>query len=79
MALAALDQTLADPAASVVIGDTAYDMAMARAAGMRAIGVAWGYHPAAALLSAGAETVVEQPADLAGALARASSNQGAAT
>ena len=31
---------------TVMIGDTSFDMAMARAAGVRAIGVAWGYHTA---------------------------------
>lgn len=30
---------------TVVIGDTSYDMEMARAAGAFAIGVSWGYHP----------------------------------
>jgi phosphoglycolate phosphatase len=33
-------------------------MEMARAAGARAIGVAWGYHPSALLEAAGAETIV---------------------
>ena len=28
-----------------MIGDTSYDMEMARAAGVAAIGVNWGYHP----------------------------------
>lgn len=48
----------AAPDATVMIGDTAYDMAMANAAGVRAIGVDWGYHDTATLLDAGAETVV---------------------
>jgi phosphoglycolate phosphatase len=34
----------AAPATSLMIGDTSFDMAMARAAGVTAIGVAWGYH-----------------------------------
>jgi phosphoglycolate phosphatase len=42
---------------AVMIGDTSFDMAMARAAGVRAIGVAWGYHSPAELREAGAETV----------------------
>ena len=45
----------ADPAGTVMIGDTSYDMAMARAAGARAVGVAWGYHDAAELRAAGAD------------------------
>jgi phosphoglycolate phosphatase len=42
---------------AVMIGDTSFDMAMARAAGVRAIGVAWGYHSPAELREAGAEAV----------------------
>ncbi|MCS6987311.1 MAG: HAD-IA family hydrolase [Sphingomonadaceae bacterium] len=43
--------------AAVVVGDTAFDMAMAAAAGVRAIGVAWGYHAPAELEAAGAVAV----------------------
>lgn len=52
------------PGETVMIGDTAFDIAMARAAGCRAIGVAWGYHTAEELLAAGAEAVAETPAEL---------------
>ena len=41
----------AAPATSLMIGDTSYDMAMARAAGVTAIGVAWGYHDAEELIA----------------------------
>jgi phosphoglycolate phosphatase len=44
---------------AVMIGDTSYDMIMARDAGTRAIGVAWGYHAPQELLNSGAERVVE--------------------
>lgn len=37
-----------------IVGDTAFDMAMGRAARVRGIGVGWGHHPAAELLAAGA-------------------------
>lgn len=60
----------ATPEATVMIGDTSYDMAMARAAGARAIGVAWGYHPPEELLAAGAHVVVEQVGALAAELER---------
>lgn len=53
---------------TVMIGDTSFDMAMARNAGTRALGVAWGYHPAAELLQSGAETVLDTYADLAALL-----------
>jgi phosphoglycolate phosphatase len=52
MLLAALAETGVDPAAAVMVGDTSYDMEMARAAGLRAVGVRWGYHAAPALASA---------------------------
>jgi phosphoglycolate phosphatase len=42
-----------------MIGDTSFDIDMARAAGVRAIGVAWGYHSAAELLDAGADAVAD--------------------
>ncbi len=54
----AMAQAGATPADTVMIGDTAYDMAMAIAAGARAVGVDWGYHDTATLYAAGAETVV---------------------
>ena len=52
------------PADTVMIGDTLYDVEMALAAGVRAIGVAWGYHAPEELLAAGAEAVAETPAQL---------------
>ena len=42
---------------TVVVGDTVYDVAMARAAGAAAIGVAWGYHSREALTAAGAPVI----------------------
>lgn len=61
---AALADTLTDPADAVMIGDTAYDMAMAVSAGVRAIGVAWGYHDPHKLRAAGAEHIAASPAEL---------------
>jgi phosphoglycolate phosphatase len=48
----------ADPSETVMIGDSTFDMEMARAAGVTAIGVAWGYNPPDVLQSAGAQLVV---------------------
>jgi phosphoglycolate phosphatase len=59
MILNALNETGANAAQAVMIGDTTHDMLMARAAGVRAIGVAWGYHPAEALRLAGAAAIAE--------------------
>ena len=53
----ALQEAGASPHEAVMIGDTSFDMAMARAAGVRAIGVAWGYHTADELRAAGAAAV----------------------
>jgi phosphoglycolate phosphatase len=46
-------------AQSVMIGDTVHDMRMARAAGVGAIGVTWGYHERAELLAEGADIVID--------------------
>jgi phosphoglycolate phosphatase len=61
---AALLEAGAMPEEAVMIGDTSFDMAMARAAGVRAIGVAWGYHGAEELLAAGAEAVADTVEEL---------------
>jgi phosphoglycolate phosphatase len=55
----AMSETGRRPEETIMIGDTTYDMDMAVAAGVRAIGVDWGYHPSTALLASGAERVVE--------------------
>lgn len=52
----------------VMIGDTSYDMAMARQIGARAIGVDWGYHAPDELIDAGAELVVANTQELKEAL-----------
>ena len=67
---AALFEAAATPGHAVMIGDTAYDMAMARDAQVRGIGVDWGYHEADELIAAGAEWVAPDPATLADYLAR---------
>jgi len=70
MALAAMRETGAEPHDTVVVGDTVFDIEMARAAGARAIGVTWGYHPTQALLDAGADAMLGDFSELAGALDR---------
>ena len=61
-------QAMADagaaPETTVVIGDTAFDMAMAAAAGATGIGAAWGYHEPEELVAAGAADVAEAPLDV---------------
>lgn len=61
----AIATALAAPHTTVMIGDTTYDIEMARAVGVRPIGVAWGYHAPDELLAAGADAVAEDAAHLA--------------
>ncbi len=61
---AAMCETGSAPGETLMVGDTSYDMAMARAAGAGAIGVAWGYHPVSSLVAAGATTILERFEDL---------------
>lgn len=46
---------------AVMIGDTTFDVEMARAAETCALGVAWGYHPVSDLHRAGAHHVSQSP------------------
>ena len=67
----ALQETGAPAEATLLVGDTTFDMEMAVAGGVRPIGVSWGYHPNAALVEAGAEIVLdrfEQVLDLVGSV-----------
>ncbi len=68
MVLNCLAATGVEARHAVVVGDTEFDMAMARAAGARAVGVAWGYHPAERLRRGGAERLIEDFAALDAAL-----------
>jgi phosphoglycolate phosphatase len=65
MVEAALAEAGADPELSIMVGDTSYDMAMAKAAGVTAVGVAWGYHEAQELRAAGADYIAHHPLEIA--------------
>lgn len=54
----ALAETGVDPAATVMIGDTTYDILMARNACVASVGVSWGYHEVPELVAAGADRIV---------------------
>jgi len=60
----AMAEAGAAPETTMMIGDTAYDIGMARAAGVTAVGVAWGYHDAAELFAEGAHHVAQHPAEI---------------
>jgi phosphoglycolate phosphatase len=55
---------------TVMIGDTTFDMLMARSAGVLAIGVEWGNHPPHELREAGAHALVGSYAELPDAVLR---------
>jgi phosphoglycolate phosphatase len=63
-----IDQVLfdcaGDPALAVMIGDTTYDIQMAGNAGVRGVGVDWGYHAPRELIACGAEIVAQSPAQI---------------
>lgn len=67
------------PARSLMVGDRRHDIAGARAVGMRGLGVLWGYGSRDELETAGADRLVESPADLVRtvlAMADASNDEG---
>lgn len=61
---AALFEAGAAAGEAVMVGDTVFDIAMAKEAGVRSVGVAWGYHEPDELLAAGAVGVAETSEDL---------------
>lgn len=64
MILTAMSETDAAPHDTVMIGDTTFDIEMAREAGTTAIGVSWGYHSEDALRAAGAHHVTANCSEL---------------
>lgn len=70
MLLAALADAGVAATDAVMVGDTSFDMDMARAAGMTGFGVGWGYHAPDLLTGSGAALVAADFADLGQALAR---------
>ena len=57
MVLNCLSGTDVKPEDAVIVGDTEFDMAMGVAAGVRRIGVGWGYHPIDRVTRGGAEVI----------------------
>jgi len=61
---AALEALDCRPEQTVMIGDTSFDMLMAKAAGMHAIGVTWGFHTRGEIEAGGADVMTETFAEL---------------
>jgi phosphoglycolate phosphatase len=59
MIMAAMAETGIAPDKTFMIGDTRFDMEMAVNAGVRPIGVSWGYHPVENLRASGAYDVID--------------------
>jgi phosphoglycolate phosphatase len=53
------------PSHSLMVGDRRHDISGAHAVGMRGLGVLWGYGTRDELETAGADRLVDSPADLA--------------
>jgi len=62
--LDAIAEAGASPLTTVMIGDTVFDVTMARSAGAYAIGVGWGYHEPLELDAAGAHAILDHFRDL---------------
>lgn len=58
----------ASASTTVMIGDTTHDMEMARNAGVHALGVSWGYHEPEELKEAGAHMIIDDVAQMLGAI-----------
>ena len=61
---AVLRREALDPQRTVMVGDRSHDMIGARANGIRALGVLWGYGDRDELLAAGADALATTPAEL---------------
>ncbi|MGE0725326.1 MAG: HAD-IA family hydrolase [Alphaproteobacteria bacterium] len=70
MVFRAIGAVGAGTGATVVIGDTTFDIEMARNAAVRSIGVGWGYHPPARLRAAGADALVAMASEIPAAVER---------
>ena len=70
MVKACLSECDVPAARAVVIGDTTYDVEMAKAAGAQAIGVSWGYHSVEDLRQSGADPILQRFGELPAALER---------
>lgn len=75
MVLECCHDTGIEPSATLVVGDSSYDMEMAVAAGALAVAVAWGYQPVQTLIAAGAQYCLDRPQDLLPLISSQNSDQ----
>ena len=68
MILRAMAETGAEPHETIMIGDTTYDIDMAHAAKVGALGVTWGYHHRDELSESGAHLIIDDYAEMPGAI-----------
>ena len=66
--LAAMDECGATADNTIMVGDTSFDMMMAKAANVYAIGVAWGYQDIDEMEEGGADAIAHKPDELAAML-----------
>ena len=62
-----------------MIGDRRFDIEGARANGVRAVGVTWGFGSREELIEAGADAIVSRPEELLGVLSGEDAATGAST
>jgi phosphoglycolate phosphatase-like HAD superfamily hydrolase len=67
--VASCGQPIPEPSQIVIVGDTPFDIEVARAGGVRSVAVATGTFPAPTLKDAGADVVLDDLSDLAATLA----------
>ncbi len=60
----ALSECGVEPERALIVGDTSFDMDMGRAAGVKTLGVSWGFHPVSDL---DADRVIDKFSDIADA------------
>lgn len=60
MLFQAMEECGVEPKNTLMIGDTAFDMLLAKNAGVKSVGVTWGYHTAEEVKKAGATYVIDR-------------------
>lgn len=64
MLMQAMHEAGVDSSATVMVGDTVFDLELARNAAVASVAVTWGYHESAALYSYGAGAIIDHFDDL---------------